>query len=77
MLQKNTFGKKNFKFHAPVQKCHFNHVNTGMEVKKKYTKCFLKLCNQSQKATYRYRQVIATGHVLVPVPLTLQGILAL
>ena len=26
MLQKNTFGKKKFKFHAPVQKCHFGKI---------------------------------------------------
>ena len=25
MLQKNTFGKKKFKFDAPVQKCHFGN----------------------------------------------------
>ena len=26
MLQKNTFGQKKFKFHAPVQKCHFGKI---------------------------------------------------
>ena len=26
MLQKNTFGQKNFKFHAPVQKRHFGRI---------------------------------------------------
>ena len=27
MLQKNTFGQKKFKFHAPVQKCHFGNFS--------------------------------------------------
>ena len=27
MLQKNAFGKKNFKFHARVQKCHFSNFS--------------------------------------------------
>ena len=27
MLQKNTFAQKKFKFHAPVQKCHFGNFS--------------------------------------------------
>ena len=33
MLQKNTFGQKNFKFHTPVQKCHFGKIAKFMQEK--------------------------------------------
>ena len=39
MLQKKTFGQKNFEFHAQVQKCHFGKIERKMGIRKNFTTC--------------------------------------